>query len=312
MQFGRYQFHCRLTSDAILPEYKGSTFRGAFGTAFKQVVCALKHQTCTECLLINQCLYAKVFETPITANPGNNHVPHPFVIEPPLTSQTHYSAGSDFDFNLLLFGDYNDSLPYFIYAFDQMGKVGIGKKINHQRAGFVLENVSCNGAAVYSAKTKQLLKPHEPGSLTLDPDQSRLPNINRLSMTLLTPLRIKYENRLKADLPFHVLVRAMLRRISSLLNAYGEGEPPLDYRGLIQRAESVRIVEDHLKWADWQRYSLRQDQAMLMGGITGTVTYEGEIGEFMPLVDFCVQTHLGKQTTFGLGLIRGKGQDAEK
>lgn len=303
MRFGRYCFSCRLTSDAILPEYKGSTFRGAFGTAFKQVVCALKRQTCQGCLLLSQCLYAKVFETPITVNPENNRVPHPFVIEPPLSTETHFPAGSDFDFNLLLFGDYNDSLAYFIYAFDQMGKVGIGKKVDYRRAGFVLEKVTSNGVTLYSGESKQLIKPHEAQSPTLTLDQSQPPGINRISLTLETPLRIKYENRLKADLPFHVLVRAMLRRISTLMNAYGDGEPPLDYRGLIQRAESVRTVEDNLKWFDWQRYSQRQDQAMLMGGITGSVVYEGEIGEFMPLIDFCVWTHVGKQTTFGLGKI---------
>ena len=34
--------------------------------------------------------------------------------------------------------------------------------------------------------------------------------------------------------------------------------------------------------------------------------YEGKIGEFMPLINFCTKTHLGKQTAFGLGLIRAE------
>ncbi|PID64654.1 MAG: hypothetical protein CR963_00115, partial [Gammaproteobacteria bacterium] len=51
----------------------------------------------------------------------------------------------------------------------------------------------------------------------------------------------------------------------------------------------------------WQRYSQRQRQKMPLDGIMGTVTYEGELAEFMPLVEFCTQTHIGKQTAFGLG-----------
>lgn len=31
MPYGCYTFHCLVDSDAVLPAYKGSTFRGAFG-----------------------------------------------------------------------------------------------------------------------------------------------------------------------------------------------------------------------------------------------------------------------------------------
>ena len=105
-------------------------------------------------------------------------------------------------------------------------------------------------------------------------------------------------------MPFHVFVRAMLRRASSLLNFYGDGEPPLDYKGLVKRATEVSILDSDLNWFDWQRYSQRQDKAMLMGGITGSITYEGKIGEYLPLIDFCSKVHIGKQTAFGLGKIK--------
>ncbi|MEW6667561.1 MAG: CRISPR system precrRNA processing endoribonuclease RAMP protein Cas6 [Thermodesulfobacteriota bacterium] len=40
-----------------------------------------------------------------------------------------------------------------------------------------------------------------------------------------------------------------------------------------------------------------------MGGIVGTVAYEGALAEYLPLIDFCAKVHLGKQTSFGLGKI---------
>jgi hypothetical protein len=35
MQYGKYQFSCFFETEAELPPYKGSTFRGVFGIALK-------------------------------------------------------------------------------------------------------------------------------------------------------------------------------------------------------------------------------------------------------------------------------------
>jgi len=309
MLYGKYQFFCRLIDEAILPYYKGSTFRGVFGRALKRVTCALKMKECNQCLLKRRCVYALFFETPISSGTSEDprivSPPHPFVIEPPLTTDTQFPEGSSFDFHLLLFGEANHNLPYFIYAFEQMGKIGIGKRINGKRGHFSLEEVKSGDKSIYSS-SDQTLKAEKPFTLTLKDMEGFPQSTFRLRLNIITPFRIKFENRLKADLPFHVLVRAMLRRMSSLLNSYGDGEPSLDYRGLVKRAKEVKIVDEDLNWFDWRRYSFRQDKAMLMGGMIGYVTYEGDMGEYMPLIEFCSQVHLGKQTTFGLGKIKAE------
>jgi CRISPR/Cas system endoribonuclease Cas6 (RAMP superfamily) len=117
-------------------------------------------------------------------------------------------------------------------------------------------------------------------------------------------LRLKYLNELESGLPFHVLIRAALRRISSLFTAYGDGEPDLDYRGIVRRAQEITIEKSALHWFDWRRWSNRQDQGMLMGGLMGSITYAGALTEFMPLLLLCETLHLGKQTAFGLGKIK--------
>ena len=307
MRFGRYEFNCRFETDAALPFYKGSTFRGVFGRALKKIVCALKRQECENCLLNASCVYAQVFEThQFAANMDRRMAarPHPFVIEPPLTSRTHFSAGSAFDFSLLLMGEVNTYLSYFIYAFEQMGKIGVGKKRNGHRGLFVLDNVQRNDCIIYSSSDHKLILNGPVKNLDLKSSENLQGKDLRLRLSLETPLRLKFENKFQAGLPFHLLVRAMLRRISSLMNAYGDGEPDLDYPGLVKKAQTVRTTAKKLSWYDWQRYSFRQDEKMLMGGMTGTVTYEGCIDEFLPLIEFCEQVHLGKQTTFGLGKIR--------
>ena len=130
MRYGKYQFTCRLESEAALPFYKGSTFRGVFGHALKRVVCALKLKECADCILKETCLYFSVFE--------NGDSLHPFVIEPPLDGERRFQAGEHFDCSLILFGETNEKLPYFVYAFEQMGQIGIGGRVNGSRGQFVL------------------------------------------------------------------------------------------------------------------------------------------------------------------------------
>jgi hypothetical protein len=145
-----------------------------------------------------------------------------------------------------------------------------------------------------------------PEDLNLEVPENEEAEVGRLRLFLDTPLRLKMNNRLTADLPFQVLARAMLRRISTLTTLYGAGEPELDYRGLSSLADAVTMVDNQLQWYDWQRYSRKQEAKMRMGGIIGEATYEGRIGDFMPLVRFCEKVHLGKGTTFGLGKWRAE------
>lgn len=294
--FGKYDFTCRLESEAALPFYKGSTFRGVFGHALKRVVCALKLKECPDCILKDTCLYAQVFEAADT-------LPHPFVIEPPLNGDRRFHAGEEFDCALILFGDANEKLPYFVYAFEQMGHIGIGGRVNGERGRFTLKEVRANGKRVYAEEDRKLLRSGDPVSLSLSTPET---SACAVRVNLETPLRLKFENRLTADLPFHVLVRAMLRRVSSLFNAFGDGEPALDYKGLVKEAQEVRVADSKLRWFDWERYSNRQDTRMFMGGMIGSATYEGDLGNYLPLLDIASKVHIGKQTTFGMGKIKWK------
>jgi len=117
-------------------------------------------------------------------------------------------------------------------------------------------------------------------------------------------LRRKEGNDLTHALPFHVLVRACLRRIAALEAAYGGGEPELDYSGLVARAREVRGSRSRLGWQDLRRYSNRQKTTVSLSGLCGDVTYEGELTEFLSILRYGEQVHIGKQTVFGLGRIR--------
>lgn len=92
MLYGHYSFRCRFESEAHLPIYKGSTFRGIFGRTLKQVFCALRRQECPTCLLKSECLYPLVFEPQLrveqTENLNKALLLHPFVLHPPKHTNT--------------------------------------------------------------------------------------------------------------------------------------------------------------------------------------------------------------------------------
>jgi len=305
MFYSRYTFKLKLENDAILPFYKGSTFRGLLGHALKKTVCALKHQACATCILRKNCTYALVFETAhaieMPENPRVSSPPHPVVLEPPLTVREKFGKGDILECRLILFGKINRNLPYFIYAFDQMGRIGLGRKINGQRARFTLESVIHEQKTVYKRQDGSIKAPDILPRLNLDHKASE--PANRLKIKIITPLRIQVKHNGRPDLLFPVLIRSLIRRTTSLLNTYGDGEPELDYSNIAKKAAQVTVTDSQLSWFDWQRYSARQDKKMFMGGLTGKIEYKGDMTLFMPFLKMAEKVHAGKNTAFGLGKI---------
>ena len=305
MKFGKYSFHIKLTGGTILPEYKGSTFRGLLGHALKRTVCALKNQNCATCILRRNCTYALVFETAhALPAPGNGKIsapPHPMVLEPPLTKHREFNTGDDLTCGMILFGTVNQNLPYFIYAFDQMGRIGLGKSLNGSRAGFTLESVTFGDETVYSKEDGRVTLPKVLPTIGLTRDQEENPS--HVTLKLHTPFRVNTNTGRSPNLPFELLMRALIRRCTALFNTYGDGEPALDYPDLVKKAGHVQLTDNRLSWFDWQRYSSRQETKMYMGGLLGQVTYQGELEPFLPFLRMAETVHAGKNTAFGLGKI---------
>jgi hypothetical protein len=180
-----------------------------------------------------------------------------------------------------------------------MGEQGIGSGRNRGLGRYVVEQVFSAGELIYQQSERKLAK----ARTTICQLPEAQIQQGELSLCLLTPLRLKFANQLQAELPFHLLVRALLRRVSSLFATFGDGEPQLDYRGLVARAQEIQAASSRLHWHDWKRYSNRQEQSMLMGGMSGDISYRGELGDYLPLLELGKILHLGKQSAFGLGQI---------
>ncbi|QLA19328.1 CRISPR system precrRNA processing endoribonuclease RAMP protein Cas6 [Desulfolutivibrio sulfoxidireducens] len=303
MLFGKYRLRIQFHEDARIPPYKGSTLRGGFGAALKTVMCGSVKRSCQECRIFERCLYAQTFETRPGASlsPHSPAPPHPYVIEPPLDEKNLFAPGDALEFGLLLFGKSNDYLAFFLHATSLMGKRGIGRGREGPATFSLTAAYDAGGSMIFDPEGGRLLGDPQPQELILD--TTRQDGCLPLRLSFVTPFRMKYMNQLHDEVPFHVLVRATLRRISSLFNHHGEGEPDIDYKGLVHRAMDVPILASSLRWLDWTRYSNRQQSKMLLGGIVGSITYADVPGEYIPLLSLARQVHLGKQTSFGLGRI---------
>ncbi|OQX18732.1 MAG: hypothetical protein BWK76_06700 [Desulfobulbaceae bacterium A2] len=308
-----YTFHCRCETETRLPAYTGSTLRGALGMALKQIACALRRQQCNDCILRGQCAYAWFFETErYTDGEGRqvNARPHPYVLLPGENAQGIRHPGDPFTFSLLLLDRANDLLPHILCAVQRMGENGIGSGTRHGLGKFSLQTISLGAQQLFAHEEKILRKPESLNTISLEaPGANGILSVN---VRLLTPLRLKEGNDLTHELPFHVLLRACLRRIAALEAAYGGGEPALDYSGLVARARDVRVTQSHLVWQDQRRYSNRQKTTVSYSGLGGDVSYEGDLTEFLPILRYGEQVHIGKQTVFGLGRIRVEEGKTEK
>jgi len=293
-----------------LPYYKGSTFRGGFGNIFRRIVCALKRQDCSDCMLKSRCIYAYVFETPPPANASimNMHkyekIPHPFVIEPPevdsklkIKGSEVYEPGSILNFNLILIGKAIDYLPYFIYTFDELGRVGIGKG----RGRYRLQEVRLDDNSLVYSEEDKLIRQSEISLIGI-PDFMPSDKIESITLRFMTPIRIKYNRDLVVKPEFHILIRNLLRRLGLLYYFHcGNQEPSWNHREIIEHAMNISITSSSLKWLDWERYSSRQDTRMRLGGIVGEITYTGNLEPFIPILEAGEILHAGKNTGFGLG-----------
>ena len=307
LKFAKYRLILRVIEEVRLPEYPGSAFRGGFGHALRRVSCAMKDGECPTCLLVNSCVYAYVFETPLPPNTEvlskSSHVPHPFVIDPHADGQRTYARGETFDLYLVLIGRAIEYLPYFIVAFEELGRMGIGKERGRYRLEEVLSLGPEEEVLVYSGRERRFYS----SGIVIIPDALINKNkgkVEQVEVEFVTPTRLKYLERLTSQVEFHLLLRTLLRRISSLIYFHCGERLNLDFKGTIEAAKAVFVEKNDLEWWDWERYSARQGERMKLGGVVGRIAYRGPLTPFIPYLLLGEYIHVGKGTSFGLGQMR--------
>jgi len=162
--------------------------------------------------------------------------------------------------------------------------------------------IDINSPKTHKEVIPQSNPPYQWGTKGGVKDTSQGNNHNsKITISLLTPMRLRFDSRITDKIEFHVLIRNLLRRISSLSYFHCNEKFQVDFKDLIEKAGAVKMIKSDTHWFDWKRYSTRQEEWMSLGGVTGTVSYDGNLTEFMPLLKLGEYVHVGKGTSFGLG-----------
>ncbi|MGF1642987.1 MAG: CRISPR system precrRNA processing endoribonuclease RAMP protein Cas6 [Thiotrichales bacterium] len=301
LPLARYRIELRADSPIRFSDYSGSAWRGLFGHALKRTVCVTRAPHCTGCLLYRSCVYSYVFETPPPPATerlrGAIAAPHPFVLSPDPGLRA-LSPGEVTHLDLTLIGRAQQHLPYMVHALSEAGKTGIGRddgRFEITRIAQEAELGSDQWHPIFDGKTLAPLPPS---------NASQPPAPQATALRLLTPMRLKYADRLMTPERFESigLISNLLRRLSLLSHFHADRPFEYDYAAMQTHARALNVAAPALEWYDWTRYSNRQRTTMQMGGLLGRVELGGAALEALwPLLWFGQWIHAGKATSMGLG-----------
>jgi len=303
--FANFIFKLQLLEDSLLPEYKGSMFRGAFGHAFKKAVCVTGQRDCSKCMLNSQCSYYSVFETELPKSDlpflkGVKKLPHPMVINPPLETTRYYKKDDIINVGLTVFGSAIKFFPYFVFAFLKMGENGLAVKKSKFKIVGIINNRASEKKEIYNCtekalNTDYLITNYED---VISPDAA---GNDEIELDFLTPFRFQENGKLLANpeyLTAQHIIKSLSKRISIISTLFCGSN---DFTTYFTDEKEIKISRNKLYFYQWERYSSRQDAKIQLSGFKGKVALKGNLEKIYPLLQVGQHLNIGKNTFFGLG-----------
>ena len=288
----------------------GNILRGAFGSIFRKIVCApdcpgMLGRGVRECQARTHCPYARIFEPAATGSgpSGLADWPRPFVFRAAHLDGSTVDSGSQFWFDVNLFQVGSRTLEYFVLAFAQLAREGLGARRGRADLLSVVQvgRLGALGSEVYNAETSQIAELDPPIAIPLEAPGE---GIQRLRVEFVTPTELKSGDVLAARPEFDILFGRARDRISTLRALYGAGPLSIDFREMYRRAIAVKTIRCDLQRVAAERRSSRTGQVHSIGGFVGDAEYEGELDEFLPYLEAASWTGVGRQCVWGKGELR--------
>jgi hypothetical protein len=275
--FFRFRFQFRSAGTLYFPPLKsGNIVRGAFGTIFRKLVCMADCRDANSCDVRTTCPYACVFEPQAAHCEGPSGFadwPRSFVFRATHLDGHTIRVGENFYFDVHIFDAKDPSLQYFVLAFAQLarGGIGPGRGLAELAAVDQLDLAGATVDRVFDGDRFQLGELAAPIRVDLGEAQSP---VDRVRIRFVTPTELKSEHKL-ADRPeFGILFGRLRDRVSTLRTLYGAGPLDIDFRAMGERAAAVRLTHCELKRANADRLSSRSGQRHPLGGFVGEVEYK--------------------------------------
>ena len=296
LEVGCYRLRFNAESAVQFSDFPGSAWRGALGHSLARLACTNRVRACPPCRRPQACAYGYLFETPPPPDAAKmrkyNQVPHPFTLRLEETSERACTLRAH------LFGRANGYLPLLVAALRQAGQSPKGIAGNR----LALDSVS-QESTPGSGDWRRI--DHSAGTLLpLAPVSPVTPPCPAgVEIRLLTPLRVKSDGRTAGEttLDFGAFFSVLLRRISMLTYFHGAVALEINFKSLTAAARSVRM-QGALQWREQVRYSARQESAMKLGGVAGTLRIEDQdLAPFWPFLWLGQWTHAGSAASMGNG-----------
>ena len=256
------------------------------------------HAACEGCPASSECAYWQIFSQEISTDPSAikryQKPPLPFVFDLPIVPPAP-NNGRTLEVGLTLVGLAVNHVGHFldtVIAMFSMGESlcsGVASLIRIESVDYLGNRsiLSENGSLVTLDLLYVLSMEGLEKSVVLSNDTIRI--------TIDTPLRIIREGRPLRSLSFASLIMSLLRRMSSIAFYYCHMDLDLDFKWLSRESQFIGIVDDGYRWVEWDTN---------LGGIIGTATFTGNLGEFLPFLLFGEIFHAGKGAAYGLGRYR--------
>lgn len=299
--------------DIHLPDYAGAVFRGNFGHAFKDVACLTLQKKCNTCEKKAMCAYAQIFETDypdgIKSIKRLQKPPRPYIIDPPSMNMTHFEKGKSVHFGLTLVGKAIDYLPYFIFTFKEMGKIGIGKG----RGQFYIEDVAVykendnHFSSIFKSVDQRVINTDDNNLIIIHNDNNGHNIPDTIKLKFVTPINIVVDKSSKHNLEFHALFSRLLARVNALSLLYCGEEFTDEHTQLIEESRSIKTIENSTCWYQFKKHSNRQQKSFVAGGYLGEITYSGDFSKLYNILLAGTYVNAGKNTTLGFGKYEIEG-----
>ncbi len=281
--------------------------RGTFEIAFRRLVCHDLTLDCRWCPLVESCPYPPLFRPKPPADSDRlsraQDLPRPFVFEVAPGTHPQLAPGDPLAIGLTLFGAANRLLPYFIVALRALAERGLGSTRGRLRVATVTASTPDGDREVFDEARSVVTPPREGLRLVhlSRPDDA---DTRRARVRFLTPTTLKRHGTLVTRPSFTDLACRLRDRVSSLAAFFGDGPIDMDFAGVAERTSHVQTRECRVAWERRTRRSSRTGNVHETSGFSGEALYEGELGEWMPLLRLGEAVHVGKYAVWGNGWLR--------
>jgi hypothetical protein len=293
----KFIFNFEFLEDALLPEFKGSTIRGAFGWKLLKAVEGLYP------------VYEKIFETKGDENnpsflKGVGEVPHPFILRPPLTKKRDFKQWELFSIGITLIGYSHNFLPFFIDAFSSMGKSGITKGRKKLKLLNVLtEDINGLQFIIFDGSSSKINNNYK-AILLKDIITGINCNTDNIKLKFESPFLFRFESsdileKNKNKITPNLLTARLEARYKTLAQLYCRSTTGV--REIFCPDSSVKITRLDVGYYEMKRRPKELNGIQKFLGLTGSITLEGNLRSLLPLLYIGERINVGSKSSFGWG-----------